>query len=168
MKYLMMIPMLGLGLIQVITWFGILPPTYLTISLSVACIVVFLVGLISVKRYAGRTGASFGEEILGNLNLKPFLCGLILLAYFFFNFFYSVSMGGNTKVENGKYFALRERPKEFYEISELEYNERQPHQVRALTGHTLLVGVVGFVMFCASRSSNKSSKKDAQNTRASS
>ncbi|MCC5453348.1 hypothetical protein LMJ53_16655 [Rheinheimera sp. UJ51] len=168
MKHLMIIPILGLGVIHVVTWFGILPPTYLTIGLSAASVVVLFVGIISVKSYADRTGENLGEKVLGNLSIKPFLFGLVVLAYFFFNFFYSASMGGITKIENGKYFAMKEPTKENYEITESEYNERQPHQVRAMTGHPLVFGIVGYIMFSVSRSSNKPSKNDAQNTRASS
>tara|TARA_R110002049_G_scaffold217214_4_gene388629 strand:+ start:988 stop:1491 length:504 start_codon:yes stop_codon:yes gene_type:complete len=162
MKYLMMLPILGLVSIHVVTWFGILPPSYMSFSMSFACVLVFLAGLISAKTYASRSGISLGEKILGSISFKPFLYGLVLAAYFCFNFFYSASTGGNTKIENGKYFAMREPTKEYYEITESEYDERQPHQVRAMTGHPLIFGIVGFVMFCASRSSNKSSKRDAE------
>ncbi|WP_156158750.1 hypothetical protein [Pseudoalteromonas rubra] len=121
MKYLMLIPILGLVSIQAVTWFGVLPPTYISVCMSIGCVFVFLIGLFSAKSYENRSGVSLGEKILENLSIKPFLVGFVLVVYFFFNFFYSSSVGGNTKVEGGKYFALQEPSKEYYEITEAEY-----------------------------------------------
>lgn len=161
MKYILLIPILGLSLVQVVTWFGVLPPAYLSVFFSVGCVIVFIVGIIIEKRHATRSGVSLGQKVLENLSFKPFIVGLVLVGYFFFNFFYSASLGGNTRIEDGRYFAMKEPAKVFYEISESEYNERQPHQLRAKTGHPLLIGIVGFIIFCAGRSSNKSSKRGA-------
>ena len=155
MKYILIFPLFGLGLIQVVTWFGVLPPVYISISMSIGCILVFLVGVISERRYEKKFGVSPVERVLENLSFKSFMFGLILVVYFLFNFVYSSSIGGRTKAENGKYFAMKNVTKSYYEISEEEYNERQPHQVRAMTGHPLIFGILGFAMFCSSQTPNK-------------
>ena len=139
----------GLTLVHLIAWLGMLPPKWLWLPLSVVSISFFVLGLgrlgvHQIKSGTPKTVDNPIEAMFQQATAKRLLIILLVIGYFFSNFFYSVAVGGATKVKNNKYYALEHNPRKYYEISQKEYDLRRPHQVRLHTGHPFIFGLVGY------------------------
>ncbi|MCP8899670.1 hypothetical protein [Gilvimarinus xylanilyticus] len=148
-KLIAAITFLGLMLVHLIAWLGILPPKWFWLPLSVVSMSFFVLGcgrlgIHQIKSGTPKTVDNPIEAMFQQATAKRFLIVFLVGGYFFFNFSYSSAIGGVTKYENNKFYVLGDNPEKYYEVSEQEYEFRRPHQVRLYTGHPFVFGLIGY------------------------
>ncbi|WP_105167830.1 hypothetical protein [Pseudoalteromonas sp. T1lg23B] len=146
--------------------------TYINLNVPFIWMAVALLMAISLFVYAlvtedkeeamANQNLPLGQQKIPNLSVRHFLLlGLVVLNGMI-NFFIGMGSDINTKTENGKYFALRDKPREYYEISYEEYKSKIPLQIRFWTAFPLIFGVAGYnIVRARCNSSNKSLKPDS-------
>ena len=157
MRHILATPIIGLTLLHLSTYLGFAPNMYLVVLLSIPLLGYFIYSIILTSKLKRSNQESPFEAIFGNIQLKQFFLIFWLAIYFVINFIVSASLGGSTKTQNGKYYALtvQKYPKEYYEITKEEYLNRKPFQIRLISGHVIAFGLIGFMVISNVKFSSK-------------
>ncbi len=161
MRYLLAVPVLGLGIIHILAWFDISSNLLFFFLLLIACVGLFYKGIKLLEGASGKEGRSLYEVALSRLTVKSFFLIFFGAFYMLFNFFHGTGAAGVTKAENDKYY-VREKDSrsDYYEISSEEYVTRNTHLISVFSGLGVFFGGLGYIIILNVRSSNKFINQD--------